>query len=90
MTHNDRYATVVLQPNRVLCYMLSGPYANRANIIDLNGTLEINSVRDGDATDYRCTVRRINFTSPEVYIVALKVDTSGKYTFLVFNVHICY
>jgi len=57
-----------------------GPYANRANIIDLNGTLEINSVRDSDATDYRCTVRRINFTSPEVYIVALKVDTSVRPT----------
>jgi len=59
-----------------------GPYANRANIIDLNGTLEINSVRDSDATDYRCTVRRINFTSPEVYIVALKVDTSVRPTII--------
>ena len=66
----------------MLCYMRPGPYANRANLTDLNGALEINSVRASDATDYKCTVKRINFTSPETYIVTLKVDTSGKCTFL--------
>ena len=59
--------------------MRLGPYANRANLTDSNGTLEINSVRASDATDYKCTVKRINFTSPETYFVTLRVDASGKF-----------
>ena len=73
---------VTLELNRVLCYMRLGPFANRANLTDLNGTLEINDVRASDATTYKCTGRRINFTSPETYIVTLKVDISGMYIFL--------
>lgn len=54
-----------------------GRYANRVNLTR-NGTLQINNVQVADATDYRCTVRRINYTSPGVYIVNLVVNTSGK------------
>ena len=54
-----------------------GRYANRINLTG-NGTLEINNVQTSDATDYRCTVRRINYTSPLVYFVTLVVNASGK------------
>lgn len=54
-----------------------GRYANRVNLTR-NGTLEINSVQVADTTDYRCTVRRINYTSPRVYFVSLVVNASGK------------
>ena len=54
-----------------------GRYANRVNLIQ-NGTLEINNVHVADATDYRCTVQRINYTSPRVYFVTLVVNASGK------------
>lgn len=55
----------------------SGRYSNRVNLTR-NGTLEINSVQMADTTDYRCTVTRINYTSPLVYFVSLLVNTSGK------------
>ena len=54
-----------------------GRYGNRVNLTR-NGTLVINSVQVADATDYRCTVRRINYTSPRVYFVSLVVNASGK------------
>ena len=54
-----------------------GRYANRVNLTR-NGTLEINSVQVADTTDYRCTVRRINYTSPRVYFVSLVVNAGGK------------
>ena len=54
-----------------------GRYANRVNLTR-NGTLEINSVQVADTTDYRCTVRRINHTSPRFYFVSLVVNASGK------------
>ncbi|XP_078379886.1 uncharacterized protein LOC144662814 isoform X1 [Oculina patagonica] len=52
-----------------------GRYANRVNLTG-NGTLEVNNVQVADATDYRCTVRRINYTSPRVYFVTLVVNAS--------------
>ena len=55
----------------------NGRYANRVNLTR-NGTLEINSVQAADTTDYRCTVTRINYTSPLVYFVSLVVNASGK------------
>ena len=55
----------------------TGSYAKRVNLTR-NGTLEINQVRPEDATDYRCTVKRINYTSPRNYFVSLVVDTTGK------------
>lgn len=56
-----------------------GRYANRVNLTR-NGTLEINSVQVADTTDYRCTVRRINYTSPRVYFVSLVVNASVRPT----------
>ena len=54
-----------------------GRYADRVNLTR-NGTLEISNVEIADATDYRCTVKRINYTSPRVYFVTLVVNASGK------------
>ena len=55
-----------------------GPYANRTNMF-VNGTLELNKVKASDNTDYKCTVRKITkYTSPEVHIVTLNVDSRGK------------
>ena len=58
-------------------FTLLGPYANRTNMF-VNGTLQLNNVKASDNTDYKCTVRKINYTSPEVYIVTLHVDSRGK------------
>ena len=55
----------------------AGRYGNRINLTR-NGTLIINSVQEADTTDYRCTVKRINYTSPRVYFVRLVVNASGK------------
>lgn len=53
-------------------------YLDRVNLT-LNGSLKISRVSVTDATDYRCTVRRINYTSPRVYFVTLRIDSKGNY-----------
>lgn len=52
-----------------------GPYSNRVNIT-LNGTLEIYHTEVSDSNTYKCSVHRINYTSPERNFVTLQVDTS--------------
>ena len=54
-----------------------GRYAGRINLTR-NGTLLLSKVQVSDSTDYRCTVQRINFTSPLRYFVTLFVDATGK------------
>ena len=54
-----------------------GPYANRVNLT-WNGTLVLFGVRISDSTDYKCTVQRMNFTSPQLYFVTLVVNATGK------------
>ena len=54
-----------------------GPYANRVNLT-WNGTLVLSRVRISDSTDYKCTVQRMNFTSPQLYFVTLVVNATGK------------
>ena len=58
-------------------FMHLGPYAKRTNMF-ANGTLELNNVKASDSTDYKCTVRNKKYTSPEVHIVTLNVDSRGK------------
>ena len=54
-----------------------GRYAGRINLTR-NGTLVLSKVQVSDSTDYRCTVQRINFTSPRIYFVTLIVNATGK------------
>ena len=53
------------------------PYRDRLNLTS-NGTLELSNVQISDSTDYRCTVQRVNFTSPRYYFVTLVVNATGK------------
>ena len=53
------------------------PYKDRLNLTS-NGTLVLSNVRISDSTDYRCTVQRVNFTSPRYYFVTLVVNATGK------------
>ena len=55
-----------------------GLYANRVNLTG-NSPLEIDNVQVADATHYRCTAQRINYTSPRVYFVTIHVDSTGNY-----------
>ena len=54
-----------------------GAYAGRVNLTR-NGTLVLSNVRVSDSTDYRCTVQRVNFTSPRTYFFTLVVDATGE------------
>ena len=54
-----------------------GPYRARLNLTS-NGTLVLSNVQISDSTEYRCTVQRVNFTSPRSYCVTLVVNATGK------------
>ena len=54
-----------------------GPYAGRVNLTR-NGTLVLSNVGMTDSTDYRCTVQRVNFTSPRTYFFTLVVNATGE------------
>jgi len=66
-----------MNSDREIKVVHAGRYGNRINLTR-NGALIINSVQEADTTDYRCTVKRINYTSPRVYFVSLVVNASGK------------
>ena len=53
------------------------PYGGRLNLTS-SGTLVLSNVRISDSTDYRCTIQRVNFTSPRYYFVTLVVNATGK------------
>ena len=71
-----------LNGSRVTLVNPKGRYANRTNLIQ-NGTLELYNVQLTDATNYKCKVKRINFTSPAFHHVTIRVDSSGRY------MHVC-
>ena len=54
-----------------------GRFAGGINLTQ-NGTLVLSKVQVSYSTDYRCTVQRINFTSPRIYFVTLIVNATGK------------
>lgn len=71
-----------LNGSRATLVIHTGRYANRANLIQ-NGTLELYNVQQSDATNYKCKVNRINFTSAAFHHVTIRVDSSGRY------MHVC-
>lgn len=54
--------------------------------ITKDGAVEIQNVQPSDAGKYRCTVKRINHTSPEVHFITLSVNINGTNCFVVFVV----